>query len=262
MNAISAIRDVRDHRPLFVAALLTWVSGFVDAVGFLALGHIYTANMSGNSVSIGIEAASQNWPEFLFRLWPVVTYFIGLFVCRVLIDVGERKHVKSIASAVMLLEIALLVPVCVLSGVSGHVPRPEEVSYVALLALAMGVQNGALTKFCGLTLHTGFVTGTIVKCAEETANYALWVMEELQKRRRLVRLLRESGQQSALRIGSWLAAMWTFYVVGAVFGALGTYAYSFRSLAVAMIGLVVVIWVDLRDPLESRSELEPRKKTS
>jgi Protein of unknown function (DUF1275) len=33
---------------------LTGVTGLVDAVSFLALGHVFTANMTGNSVFLGI----------------------------------------------------------------------------------------------------------------------------------------------------------------------------------------------------------------
>ena len=38
-------------------AALTVVSGFVDAVSFLGLGHVFTANMTGNVVLIGFAAA-------------------------------------------------------------------------------------------------------------------------------------------------------------------------------------------------------------
>ncbi|MBV9760400.1 MAG: DUF1275 family protein [Acidobacteriaceae bacterium] len=39
--------------------IITWLAGYVDAVGFLSLSHIYTANMSGNSVAVGIQLASR-----------------------------------------------------------------------------------------------------------------------------------------------------------------------------------------------------------
>ena len=36
---------------------LTAVSGVVDAVSFLALGHVFVANMTGNVVFLGFAAA-------------------------------------------------------------------------------------------------------------------------------------------------------------------------------------------------------------
>src|SRR3984957_9256669 len=38
-------------------AALTVVSGFVDAVSFLGLGHVFTANMTGNVLLIGFAVA-------------------------------------------------------------------------------------------------------------------------------------------------------------------------------------------------------------
>ena len=49
-----------DHppQPLVVTlAALTVVSGFLDAVSFLGLGHVFIANMTGNVVLVGFAAA-------------------------------------------------------------------------------------------------------------------------------------------------------------------------------------------------------------
>ena len=44
--------------PLVVTlAALTVVSGFADAVSFLGLGHVFTANMTGNVILLGFAAA-------------------------------------------------------------------------------------------------------------------------------------------------------------------------------------------------------------
>src|SRR2546430_13335257 len=39
---------------------LTVVTGLVDAVSYLALGHVFTANMTGNVVFLGFAAAGGN----------------------------------------------------------------------------------------------------------------------------------------------------------------------------------------------------------
>ena len=51
---------MRSRAQIYIAGFLTWIAGFVDAVGFLALVQIYTANMSGNSVAIGIRLWNQD----------------------------------------------------------------------------------------------------------------------------------------------------------------------------------------------------------
>lgn len=40
--------------------VLTAVSGLVDAVSYLGLGHVFTANMTGNVVLLGFAAAGAS----------------------------------------------------------------------------------------------------------------------------------------------------------------------------------------------------------
>src|SRR5271154_686427 len=43
----------RDRRNALVL-LLAWAAGSVDAIGFLGLNHVFTANMTGNTVLLGL----------------------------------------------------------------------------------------------------------------------------------------------------------------------------------------------------------------
>ena len=58
---------------------LTWSAGFLDAISFLGLGNVFTANMTGNTILLGIALGRDNlqgrfgrclrWPRFaLVRL--------------------------------------------------------------------------------------------------------------------------------------------------------------------------------------------------
>jgi uncharacterized membrane protein YoaK (UPF0700 family) len=121
----------------------------------------------------------------------------------------------------------------------------------------MGVQNATLTHFSNLTVHTGFVTGTLVRCAEHIASYLAWLWDEiLRKKRPVFQVLARSDEQKALSKGIWLALIWVAYVIGACFGAFGQHVYKFRSLFVPIIGLVCVGAVDLYWPLAIREERE------
>ena len=58
MDAAAGIMD--DQTPLVRALIgLTVVTGLVDAISFLGLGHIFTANMTGNVVFLGFAAAGS-----------------------------------------------------------------------------------------------------------------------------------------------------------------------------------------------------------
>lgn len=239
---------------LLVAAFLTWMAGFVDAVGYLSLGQIYTANMSGNSVAVGIHLVSGEWTETLRRLLPVIAYFLGLLYCRLLIAYGASRHIRRIASWTLLCEIVLLIPVCLSAA-----PAATALSwtFVGLLAGAMGVQNATLTHFSNLTVHTGFVTGTLVKCAENMASYFAWVLDQIrQKKRPVLEILVRSKQRKSLSRGLWLALIWLAYVIGACFGAFGQHFYKFRSLLVPIVGLVCIGALDLHRPIALSEERE------
>ncbi|MGI6869526.1 DUF1275 family protein [Amycolatopsis sp. 3B14] len=54
------VRRLANHEPVPVAlGSLTVLSGLIDAVSFLALGRVFTANMTGNLVFLGFAAAGE-----------------------------------------------------------------------------------------------------------------------------------------------------------------------------------------------------------
>lgn len=247
---------MRRKMPLLLAAFLTCMAGFVDAVGYLSLDHVYTANMSGNTVAIGIYGASRQWEELLRRLWPVATYFFGLLFCRLLIAYGAQKRIRRIATPAFLFEMGLLLPVSLFAlPVNGNAAGLSA-TYVGMLAVAMGIQNAALTHFSTLTVHTGFVTGTLLKCAENTAKYLTWAWEQILHKQPLNEVIRASGRQEAFQKSAWLGLIWIAYVIGACCGALGDYVFSLRSLLAPVICLVGISALDLRRPLAGREEQE------
>jgi len=91
-----------------LALAITWVAGFVDAVGYLLLSHIYTANMSGNSVSVGLHAALLNWSEVAREGWPVLMFVAGLVFCALIHETGKRAGIVATSSITFALEAALL----------------------------------------------------------------------------------------------------------------------------------------------------------
>lgn len=252
---------MQDKSRFFLAAFITWLAGFVDAIGFISLSDIYTANMSGNSVALGIQLASRNWPEAIRRFWPVVTYVLGLLFCRILLEVGARERIRSIASFAWLAEIALLTPVCLAPS---HSAAQSSLwfAYVGLLAFAMGIQNATLTHFSGLTLNTGFVTGSLVKFGEQltaylTSVYDLWRKRGLSPAAAISRSLRERP----FRVMLLLSSIWPAYVAGALCGALGDYAWQLKALLIAITCLAALIAMDLRSPLAVPEE-EAQEKTT
>lgn len=234
--------------------LLAVIAGFVDAVGFITLGHIYTANMSGNSVAVGIEFASRHWPETLRRLWPVLAYLSGTLFCRLLVEIGARYKFRAIVSITALWEIGLLLPVCIqnpLHADSGQV----QIAYVGLLASAMGIQNAAVTKVQSVPVHTGFVTGVLLESIEHFTKYLTWLFERMRARDdSLSGAFARSFGQKSFQIAIWLASIWISYVAGACCGTLTEFAIHLRALMAPLLGLLVIVAVDIRHPLGTQEE--------
>jgi uncharacterized membrane protein YoaK (UPF0700 family) len=238
----------------FLAAFLTWLAGYVDAIGFISLSHIYTANMSGNSVALGIQAASQNWLEAMRRLWPVITYLIGILFCRLLLEFGARERIRSIGSLAWLAEIAVLSPVCFSATQPGS-DSSLWFAFVGLLAFAMGAQNATLTHFSGISLNTGFVTGSLVKFAEQATRYITSVYDAWRHSgHSMFAAISSSFGKQPFRMLLGLAVIWPAYVVGAVCGALADYNFRLRALLVAITCLAALIAIDIRAPLAISEE--------
>ncbi len=149
---------MRLDKPLLHALLLTLVAGIADAVGYLTMGGVFTANMTGNTVLAGIAAAEGSYALAGQRLAPLVTFFIGAVMARLLLRLLRKPH------APLLLEAAILAAV-------GFLPLDRE-SAVLIVAAAMGLQASALTHFAGSAVSTVVVTSTLARIADATLDRA------------------------------------------------------------------------------------------
>jgi uncharacterized membrane protein YoaK (UPF0700 family) len=229
------------------AFFLTWIAGFVDAVGFLHYNRIYTANMSGNSVGLGINDFTNIAQAFRYG-WPIACYVVGLLAGRLFLEVAFRQQIRSVGSLVFALEI----------GLAALAIESGQWAAVAELALAMGLQNAAFTRFGGVRVHSGFVTGTLLKATEYVVQYATWLYDCAfgRERGRLWLALRLSARQRSFRLAVELILLWIVYVVGASAGAVTERRYSVPALAIPCALLLVLIAMDLRSPLSVPEQRE------
>src|SRR6202789_1661946 len=66
--------------------MFCFVAGSADAAGFLGVGHVFTSNMTGNLVLLGIECGQAQWHPALKTLYVLVMFAIvvgvGSFLTR------------------------------------------------------------------------------------------------------------------------------------------------------------------------------------
>ncbi|MCI0624370.1 MAG: DUF1275 domain-containing protein, partial [Acidobacteria bacterium] len=71
-----ASNDARATLPLALL-ILTLVTGVVDAVSVLALGHIFTANMTGNIVFLGFAVAGASGFSVVRSSLSLIAFLVG-----------------------------------------------------------------------------------------------------------------------------------------------------------------------------------------
>lgn len=68
------------HLLLGVLTVLTAVSGLVDAVSYLGLGHVFAANMTGNVVVLGFAAAGAPGFSMVATATSIGSFLVGAVV--------------------------------------------------------------------------------------------------------------------------------------------------------------------------------------
>jgi len=156
-----------DHpAPPLVASLasLTVVSGFVDAVSFLALGHVFTANMTGNVALIGFAAAGAPGFSVAASACALGAFLAGATAAgRLALRVGPARNLLLLA---MVIEAACTTAAAVVAGsvttIGSGWPR---YTVIALLAGAMGLRNAAVRRIGVPDMSTTVLTTTLTRLA-------------------------------------------------------------------------------------------------
>jgi uncharacterized membrane protein YoaK (UPF0700 family) len=158
----------RPPQPLVVTlASLTVVSGFLDAVSFLGLGHVFIANMTGNVVLVGFAAAGAPGFSVAASLC-ALGCFLGGAVVGGRIAQRVRPH-RTLMLAVMVIEASLTATAAIVAGtvpaISAGWPR---FTVIALLAFAVGVRNAAVRRLGVRDMTTTVLTTTLTGLASDS----------------------------------------------------------------------------------------------
>ena len=198
------------NKPQLQATLLTLVAGLADAVGYVAMGGVFAANMTGNTVLAGLSLGEGHFDLAAKRLAPLVTFFVGAMLARLLLRLFHRPAVP------LLVEAALL-------AVVGLLPIGRE-SSLMLVALAMGLQAAAITHFGGTSVSTVVVTSTLARIAEAT----------------LDRMWPTGRPLPSVATPRLLALTWIGYLIGAIGGVLLVRAVHWPLLVPAALLAIAV----------------------
>jgi uncharacterized membrane protein YoaK (UPF0700 family) len=147
------------RRNVALACALSALAGYVDAIGFVHLGGLFVAFMSGNSTRMGVSLAEGHWRSAAESFGLIVLFVIGAAAGSLIV----RRHGAYRQPWLLLAEAVLLATAafCYALGLPNVA--------IAAIVLAMGMENTVFQIDGGAGLGLTYITGALVKVGQLVA---------------------------------------------------------------------------------------------
>lgn len=145
---------------------LTLVSGLIDAVSFLRLGHVFVANMTGNVVLLGFAIGGAKDISIVGSLIAIFAFLCGAAI-------GGRLSRRHTQSAAQLLSVTTIVKIFLMlasATLAAFLGAASIVAYAitAILATSMGLQNAVVRSLGVPDITTTVITQTLTGIAMDS----------------------------------------------------------------------------------------------
>ena len=149
--------------------LFTAVTGLVDAVSYVALGHVFTANMTGNIVLLGFAFAGVPGLSALRSLTALAAFLVGAVIggrfATTLAPLSSNRWKMTAFGC----EALFLLGATLASIVPVPFNSTRLYAVIILTALAMGLRNATVRKIAQPDLTTTVLTLTITGLAADSS---------------------------------------------------------------------------------------------
>jgi uncharacterized membrane protein YoaK (UPF0700 family) len=151
-----------------VLLVMTVATGIVDAVSYLGLGHVFTANMTGNIVLMGFSLGGASGISLSRSAIALFCFMLGAVVGG---RMGRRLDPHRSRISGLLVEAMLLFVAAAISFKAGASNTNAAMldGVVASTAMAMGLRNAVVRKQGVADLTTTVLTLTIAGLAADSA---------------------------------------------------------------------------------------------
>ncbi|HYD86983.1 MAG TPA: DUF1275 family protein [Vitreimonas sp.] len=146
------------RRYWLLAAGMSAVAGFVDAIAFVQLGGFFVSFMSGNSTRLGVGLAGA-LPQAA-----LAASLIAAFVAGVVLGAFINRNADERGGPRVLVAVAAL-----LALAAALASLDAEALAIALLAVAMGAENAVFHRDGEVSIGVTYMTGTLVKLGQRLA---------------------------------------------------------------------------------------------
>jgi uncharacterized membrane protein YoaK (UPF0700 family) len=219
------------HTTWLTTALLSFVAGYVDTIGFVALFSLFTAHVTGNFILIGatIASTSQTTQGLTTKLLALPAFIVGVAITTIAIRALQEQHRKAafwaVVVQIMLTILFMMMGLLAEPITSGDTPLVIATGLVGVCAMA--VQNAAsrlvFAEMAPSTVMTGNVTQLVIDAVDLIKNKADVDAKALIHQ----------------RMRKMLPAVVAF-AVGALLAGLGYFYFGFVCLSI-VIGVLVLV---------------------
>jgi uncharacterized membrane protein YoaK (UPF0700 family) len=151
---------------------MTVVTGLIDAVSYLSLGHVFTANMTGNIVLLAFASTGVPQVSLARSITALLGFLAGAAAGgRIMTGASSVAQLRA-ASSVFALEVVFLVGATLAAlgytvVSSRHFLQPYAM--IIFTAIAMGMRNAAIRKLALPDLTTTVLTLTVTGLAADSS---------------------------------------------------------------------------------------------
>ena len=217
---MTVAKNAAPDRRLILLSGLTLVSGFVDAVTFLRLGHVFVANMTGNIVFLGFAIAGAPGISISGSLVALVTFLLGALLGGRLGRRHGDAHARLLAVTTTA-KIVLIGAAAACAWIFGS--EGAFFAIVALLGVSMGLQNAVVRSLGIPDMTTTVLTLTLTGIAADST------------------LAGGTNTRLARRVGSVLL-MFAGALIGAVLALRVGVAAALAATAVILLLVSLAAW--------------------
>jgi uncharacterized membrane protein YoaK (UPF0700 family) len=167
MTAAAAASASPGRRLVGTLIVLTVISGLVDAVSYLGLGHVFTANMTGNVVLLGFAAAGASGFSGPACLTSLGAFIVGAAAAgRAARRLTSRRALLAVAMTTEAVATALAAAVAFAAATVSS--GSARFTIIAVLAFGMGVRNSTIRRLAVPDLTTTVLTMTLTGLAADS----------------------------------------------------------------------------------------------
>lgn len=217
--------------------LLVGLAGYFDAFSYLGLGHVFTANMTGNTVLLALNIGRRDLSAVLPYLCALGGFCLGVLCGTLLIGqapVGDARKPATTRSVAV--EGILLLIFAILWLITGTKPQGDVIPVLlGLASMAMGIQS-SIVRVIGLAgIATTALTSPQATLMTELANWVNFSTHAASGTKGV------TGSQVKLRLIGRLVAVLLMYGLAALVGGIALTYFPAEAVFLPLIALLPVI---------------------